>query len=263
MSTSPTIALDAATLEKFVASFSKKFMVGSNSAIAYTKDAISFTRDYWKQLYVEPDVQQETNAAAQTVAAADESAVSVKPKRKKEEKDNTCIAIFQKGSKKGQACGKACSGQFCGVHSKGGGSSDSKGDDEDVEMKTDTDSSAPTTTEPKKLSKKKMKVLPPSKVPLTQKMIEQERIEHITFTKNIHQNYVYEGNDLVYDKVLLKIIGKQEDDGSVSDLTVNDIQLCRNLGLDYVIPSKLGEIEKDVVVVEEVDDYEEISGDEM
>lgn len=56
---------------------------------------------------------------------------------------------------------------------------------------------------------------------------------------NKHNKYEHPETKLVFDKDTKKAIGKQYEDGSVGDLTANDIELCREYRFDYFIPMTL------------------------
>ena len=100
----------------------------------------------------------------------------------------------------------------------------------------------------------------------------------IPIRRNEHGNLVHPETGLVFDRKTETVIGKQEDDGTIADLTDEDIQECKRFKFKFCIPNnldkkdnlkniKIQELENDsdieVVEDEEVEDEEvEIEDDE-
>lgn len=74
--------------------------------------------------------------------------------------------------------------------------------------------------------------------------------------KNDFGNYAHPETSLVFDKDNNRVIGKQEDDGTISELTDDDIQRCKQFKFDYKIPTNLDH-NNDDVKIEGVDDSED------
>lgn len=61
----------------------------------------------------------------------------------------------------------------------------------------------------------------------------------ITIRRNKFGNYEHEETSLVMDKETKKIIGKQNSDNSISELTAEDIETCKLWKFNYELPSIL------------------------
>ena len=98
----------------------------------------------------------------------------------------------------------------------------------------------------------------------------------IPLRRNAHGNLVHPETSLVFDKKLNMVVGKQEDDGTVSELTDDDIEACKRFKFKYTIPDNLdnkGDLENikideldessDVEVVMDDDDEEEEDEEEL
>ena len=80
----------------------------------------------------------------------------------------------------------------------------------------------------------------------------------ISIKLNSHGNHEHPESGLVFDSVTKKCIGKQEENGKISPLTEEDIDLCNKFKFKYVIPENL-DIKKDTKtgdknVIENIDD---------
>ena len=64
-------------------------------------------------------------------------------------------------------------------------------------------------------------------------------ISSIHITKNVHNNYEHPETKLVFEKETKQVIGKQQDDGTISALTEEDIQVCDQFKFPYKIPEKI------------------------
>lgn len=93
----------------------------------------------------------------------------------------------------------------------------------------------------------------PSQIPINKKLI--EKIPKIEIKKNAHGNYEHLESSLVINNKTQKVYGKQNKDGTISDLTPEDIDLCNKYKFSYEIPANL---EKKInildVKVDELDD---------
>ena len=112
--------------------------------------------------------------------------------------------------------------------------------------------------------------------PVVEKLL-QERKEPIA-RRNEHGNFFYPGTRIVLDKKA-NAIGVQEDDGTVSELTDDDIDECKKYKISYKMPTnldkktdlenvKVEELDEDnlentdEIVEEEEEEIEEIEDDE-
>ena len=85
-------------------------------------------------------------------------------------------------------------------------------------------------------------------------------IPTVAIRRNQHGNHEHPDTSLVFDKKTKKAIGKQNEDGTIDDLTLEDIDVCNQWKFQYVLPSNLDKkTELKDVKVEELD-YED---DEM
>ena len=94
--------------------------------------------------------------------------------------------------------------------------------------------------------------------PVLKKLV--EPIQQIKITRNAFQNYEHEETHFVFDNVTKKVIGKQNSDGTISDLTHDDIDICNKYKFPFVIPENL---DKNKTTEEEYEEeYEEIEVNE-
>lgn len=80
--------------------------------------------------------------------------------------------------------------------------------------------------------------------------------------RNKFNNYEDINTGFVFDNLSKKVIGKQNSDGSVSDLTKEDINICNKYKFKYVLPANLDKNTRtEDVKVEELDEEEEEADD--
>jgi len=97
---------------------------------------------------------------------------------------------------------------------------------------------------------------------ITKKLI--EKIPNIEIKKNKFGNYEHLETSLVFDNNAQKIYGKQNSDGSILELTPEDIDLCNKYKFSYILPSNLDKkLNIDDVKVDELDGEEELEEDEF
>ncbi len=153
---------------------------------------------------------------------------------------NVCAYIYSKGDKSGKACGKKClDNTHCKEHLKHVG--------KDKTVKT--------------VRKKSEKNEPKTDV---EKLVEKASKLH-QVKRNSFGNYMLSGTDYVLDGTTKKISGKQLSDGSISTLTVEDINQCKVIGIECMRPDKLvnnKEIAEEEEQVEEEEEEEEEAGEE-
>jgi hypothetical protein len=75
--------------------------------------------------------------------------------------------------------------------------------------------------------------------------------------KNKFGNLEHNITKLVFDSKTKKATGKQNDDGTISELTDEDIQQCRKYKFEFVLPSNLDKGNLDKVNIEELDEGED------
>lgn len=186
-----------------------------------------------------------------------------KPKQPKitaviEPKNNKCMYRFGVKSKTpDKLCEKPCSGLFCAQHK------DSPQARNNPESKADAPAQSDNNEEVTIKVKPKLKSKTPAKETITDQLVK-SRVDTIQFTLNKHGNYEHLDTKLVRQPDSDKIVGTQQDD-VVKELTATDIELCKQLGLNFVLPHTLGEvIEKPKAngIEDNTDDYESDDEDE-
>ncbi len=86
-----------------------------------------------------------------------------------------------------------------------------------------------------------------------------EKIPSITIKRNQFDNYEHAESKLVFNNKTQKVYGKQNPDGSISDLTDEDINLCNKYKFQYVIPDNLDKkLDLKNIEVEELNDFEDL-----
>lgn len=58
----------------------------------------------------------------------------------------------------------------------------------------------------------------------------------MTLRKNKFNNYEHLETKFIFDKTTKKVIGKQLDDGTIIELTIEDIEVCKKYRFKYLIP---------------------------
>jgi len=112
--------------------------------------------------------------------------------------------------------------------------------------------------EPKKSSAKKPSVAKKveTEAPAIKKVT--STLTTIPIRRNQFNNYEHPETSMVFDIKTKKVIGKQQGDGSVSNLTTEDIENCKKFKFEYVIPENLdNKTGLDEEKIEELEDEEE------
>lgn len=76
----------------------------------------------------------------------------------------------------------------------------------------------------------------------------------LKISRNSFGNYEHRETKLVFDPSTKEVIGIQEPDGRISELTVEDIQMCREYRFDYRIPETVKRREKEVEGLDDCDE---------
>lgn len=85
-----------------------------------------------------------------------------------------------------------------------------------------------------------------------------ENISHIQIRRNSFGNFEHHETRLVFNKETQEVIGKQNDDGTLSDLTKEDIESCNKYKFKYVLPENLNkQTSLDNVKIDEMEDDED------
>jgi hypothetical protein len=133
-----------------------------------------------------------------------------------------CIHPIAKGDKKGQPCGVSVSdesktGNYCKKHLG-----------QEVEKKEEK-KAAPVK------AKKEEVIL--SKQELKEQI--EKRTQEVEVRRNKYGNWEHYGSGIVLDKQTRKAYGRQLDDGSVSPLSEEDIEICKAVGFKYILPDNI------------------------
>ena len=64
-------------------------------------------------------------------------------------------------------------------------------------------------------------------------------ISSIQIKKNEHGNYEHPETKLIFDRESKQVIGKQQQDGTISKLTEQDIQQCDQFKFTYIMPETI------------------------
>jgi hypothetical protein len=92
----------------------------------------------------------------------------------------------------------------------------------------------------------------------------QRNIPTITLKRNKHGNICHEESSLIFDADTRVVIGKQNPDGTKSQLTGDDIETCHKYGFEYELPENLdhAKSKSEKVKIAELDDDDDIIIDE-
>lgn len=113
------------------------------------------------------------------------------------------------------------------------------------------------------VSKKAEPIKKVSSTPVAQKLV--SSIPTVAIRRNQHGNHEHPETSFVFDKKTKKAIGKQNEDGTIDDLTSEDIDICNQWKFQYVLPDNLDKKTKlNDVKVDELDyeDEEVLESDE-
>jgi hypothetical protein len=163
-----------------------------------------------------------------------------------------CQYVFSKGNKEGETCGSKVSedsatGSFCKRHLD----KEKTGDKKDVKKPAASKKGAASTSAKKKTEQKESESAAVNSL--------KDTAPGFKVSINKWRNYEVGGTGLVMDRPSEQVVGRQNSDGSVATLTVDDIEICKNYGLNYKLPPNMSSTEdKD----EDEDDEEEPEEDE-
>ena len=103
-----------------------------------------------------------------------------------------------------------------------------------------------------KSSAKSKKSSAKKQAPLLKNMV--KKVPVIAIRKNQYGNHEHPDTHLVFDNKLKKVVGVQQDDGSIASLTKLDIDMCNKFKFAYVLPDNLDNGKLDDEKVDELDD---------
>ena len=183
-----------------------------------------------------------------------------------------CQHQFTSGKNKGQKCGdKVCTESKTGLYCK----THVKKEDKNMFLKdVPPASSRPKEEESKKettIVKTEAKPTPVKKkdpdaplIPNTDniKKLISERTGNISIKKNKWGRYEHEASHLILDPITKEVVNKQNQDGSLSELTRDDLDLAKTLGFKARVPTNLVSIrssKSEQTLYDDDDDEEYIS----
>ena len=211
-----------------------------------------------KEESTEEDIEELEISKPTNKSSASKESKKTSDKKKKEVIEKKCAARKESGKNKGEPCdSKVCAesttGNFCKKHLKLEQVSKIFKPD-DIEEKEGNIKKEIT----KKTQKKEENEFINTPKKEVQSLIE-KRTKNLTVKKNKWGNYEHTTSKLVLDPVTKRVIGKQSDDGSIYALSTSDIELAKDIGLEYDLPKtiKTTESKKINVDSEDEDDIDE------
>lgn len=118
--------------------------------------------------------------------------------------------------------------------------------------------------EEKSEPQKAIKVSIVKETPIIKKL--KANIPNINVKRNCHNNYEHSETGLIFDNTLdiMTVIGSQRSDGSIEELTTDDIDKCNKYKFNYKLPTNLDSKLKLVdVIVKELEDDEDEDDDDL
>lgn len=129
-----------------------------------------------------------------------------------------------------------------------------KNSDSKSEIKSDIKSDTKSDTKSdKKISSRDFRTSKKSESNIIQKI--SNNVDNIVIRRSVHNNYIHPLTKLVFDQKTKNVIGKEEDDGTISELNEEDIESCKKYKFSFEMPSNLDKSTNlDNVEVEELDE---------
>ena len=87
-------------------------------------------------------------------------------------------------------------------------------------------------------------------------------IPTVAISRNKFGNHEHTETSFIFDKKSKKVIGKQNPDGSIDELTEDDINLCNKHKFEYVLPNNLDKNVKNNATIDDLDDEEIVESDD-
>jgi hypothetical protein len=187
---------------------------------------------------------------------------NIPKKTKTETKEESNVDMSDLSPERLYKCSKAELTALCKTHSKKcTGTKDVLisrllGKDEE-EAPKEKKGNKPVKTDVKKESK------PSKKEPVSILKKLSENAQTFAIRKNKFGNFIHPETELVFNDKTKKVVGKQKDDGTISELTEDDIETCKKFKFQYDIPNNLDskdDIKK--VKIEELDEDSDIEIEE-
>ncbi len=193
--------------------------------------------------------------AAPAKKAASSAAAPAKRAKKEDGDVKKCQYVYVKGDKEGESCSAKVSdesetGCFCKKHL----AHEKKGDEKK------SSGGKKTTAAPKKAVGKKKAEAKEAEADAVSNLKETAPVFSVKMNK--WRNYEHEGTGLLFDRKTEEVYGRQKSDGTVVQLTLDDIETCKNLGFKFRLPERLvskdeKETEEEEEEIVDSDDQEE------
>ena len=90
---------------------------------------------------------------------------------------------------------------------------------------------------PQEAKKKSPKTKKKETVPVVKKL--QENLSVMVIRRNAFGNLEHSESSMIFDRKTKKVIGKQNKNGNIDELTVADIDICNKYKFDYNLPENL------------------------
>jgi hypothetical protein len=209
----------SSAVDQFIDRLVAEFQIEKSKAVSIWNSAASDL----KILETPPKATKKT-AAKKTATKQDDSDTK------------KCQYVFSKGGKEGETCGSKVSeesttGSFCKRHL----TQEKTGDKKDVKKPAATKKAAASTSAKKKAEQKEAESVAVNNL--------KDTAPGFRVSINKWRNYEVGGTGLVMDRPSEQVVGRQNSDGSVATLTVDDIEICKNYGLSYKLPPNMSSSE--------------------
>ena len=162
-------------------------------------------------------------------------------KAPKDDDGKHCAYMFTKGVNEGKACGsKVCEESTSGLFCKRHVGQEKKGDEKKTPAaggKKATAAGTKTAAKGKGKSAKAKSEAKEAEAPAIQNLKETVPVHHVRMNK--WRNYEHEGTGFVIDRNTQMVYGIQKSDGTVTQLTAEDLEACHALGFGYQAPANL------------------------
>jgi hypothetical protein len=290
--------------DHFLRRLAKQFYISES-------DLIEFSNEYWgtelKQFSIEDSMlTSKINSKSSSVASTprigptnssssassceiqaklDQLSVSSTSAEKKRRlapigpKNNTCIYRMKSGARKDQLCGKACAGTFCTTHLPTNVITPTQTHEDRDDRYAPSASFLSSQTDQTQVKRKLQSKKPPSMLTNIDRFIESQTTTFKVVRKQLATSesiLVNTDTNLVYDQAKDEIYGSYDETvGQIIPLSLEKIELCKALRLNYQLPPDLSianedesasstrKNKRDLEMEQEDDDmYEELSGEE-
>jgi hypothetical protein len=154
-------------------------------------------------------------------------------------KTGKCPYVFKSGKQSGQTCGVSCEeGGACAKHKSSVAVAKPAPAEEESE-ESETETVAPVAKPAAKTATKTTAAkAAPAPKPVVAKVKAEQDTGITSVRKNKWGNYEEQSTGFVFDRETQEVVGRQNPDGTVAPLTLNDIELCKANGFAYKMPER-------------------------